>query len=70
MNNDPLIDRLQIMKKEINQRLDGLLLSKYGSINVDFEDIDERISDCINAIDNLEKSINHIKNNSQKYGKK
>ena len=62
MNNaEEFIKRLEQLKHEVNQRLDGLIMCKYGDVKLSFDDIDQKIADCIDALDRLQASIDRMK---------
>ena len=58
-NEDPsyIVNRLLAIKADINSRLEGLMKVKISQSRLSFEDIDERIEECLRAIAGLEDSI-------------
>lgn len=65
MNNHEFIDVLEKIKLEPVNRLDNLLKCKNGNASIQYDDIDERISECIVAIDGIDKAIAWLKSNSR-----
>lgn len=53
------MDRIREIQADVNNRLDGLIKLKFAD-GIIIEDIDERINDCVHAIDRLENSINAV----------
>lgn len=60
-NVNGLIGKLEKLRDDVNSRLDGLVNCKYGNTKLVFDDIDQRIDDCINAVDRLQASIDKMK---------
>jgi hypothetical protein len=60
-NVDGLIGKLEKLRDDVNSRLDGLVKCKYGNTKLVFDDIDQRINDCIDAVDRLQVSIDKMK---------
>ncbi len=58
-NTEWLAIKLRQMQQDINKRLEDLITVKYIASDLSF-DIEQRIEDCIKAIDNLEGSINRL----------
>ena len=50
-------NRLRSIKADINSRLEGLMKVKISQSRLSFEDIDERIEECLRAIAGLEDTI-------------
>lgn len=52
-----IVNRLLAIKADINSRLEGLMKVKISQSRLSFEDIDERIEECLRAIAGLEDTI-------------
>ena len=50
-------NRLQRIKSDIDSRLESLIKLETSHSRLSFEDIDERIDDCLKAIERLEDTI-------------
>ena len=59
-NHEFLSNRLRQMQQDINIRLDNLIKIKYYESSPTFDDLEQRITDCITAIDRLEASIKFL----------
>lgn len=60
MSTQDFINRLIKIRDDLNDRLNSLIKFKFVDSSIKFEDIDERINDCVKAIDNLDRSINRM----------
>lgn len=60
MSTQDFINRLIKIRDDLNDRLNSLIKFKFLDSPIKFEDIDERIDDCVKAIDNLDRSINRM----------
>lgn len=56
MDNIFFVERIRKIQADVNNRLDGLIKIKFAD-GIILKDIDERINDCIHAIDRLQKCI-------------
>lgn len=52
-----IVNRLLAIKADINSRLEGLMKVKISQSRLYFEDIDERIEECLRAIAGLEDTV-------------
>ncbi len=60
-SNDALIGKLEQLKDSLVSRLDGLIMCKFGGVRLSFDDVDERIDECIKAMDRLQDSIDKLR---------
>jgi len=58
ISNQDLIIKLKNLQQEVIERLENLLNS--SSVGIQFDDINERIEECMKALDNLQRSINRL----------
>lgn len=65
MSSHEFIDVLEKIKLEPVNRLDHLLQCKNGNVSIQYDDIEERISQCIVAIDGIDKAIVWLRSNSR-----
>lgn len=59
MENDEFIKLIENLRDDVNTRLEGLIKIKFGYGPVTFDDIDERIAEFVQALDNLSQTISN-----------